>query len=778
MIFDQPGSYGNSQVINEGVTIAAAGVTLTNVSGGRILGSGVTITAGGSTFVNELGAEVGERNDFGHYSSVRVQGSSGADRVINAGLIFGQVRLGDGDDVFVDRNGAVQGSGWEVYLEGGDDILRIEAGGARDGATFAHGGDGYDTVVVASPDSDPRRAALFGFERLVLESGGNIAGYSGFQTIELTSTRPYTLYNFIDCRNPGADLVLSDGDWVQLARSELRSISGSGQNDIVQLVSGGIYSQAAGVLNSVALGGGNDSFTIDAYNGGVKPTVGGSIDGGEGVDSFGLVVGDGSGSGGTISLDLAQATGFEQLYVNAHYTYLDASVTLSNLAGFQAILVGEMTNLVLSSAALPGAELRGAAGGSVSLASDVVIGSYSAFRYDPMPGSPAITEADLAATVTFVNHGMVTASIRFAGGFDVYDGRQGSVGGTVDGGAGDDRLLGGVGAEHFVGGTGDDLLDGGDGDDRLDGGHGNDRLEGGAGSDVLLGGRGADVLVGGAGSDVYEVDDGGDLVVEQAGHGIDAVFAYADFILADHVENLFMNYGSQAGGTGNAADNIIIGNAAANIIEGRGGRDSIGGGDGNDRLDGGAGNDTLAGGAGADVLLGGAGADLMTGGAGSDIYEVDSVDDIVTELAGEGIADNVFAYVDFALADDLENLLMNYGVQTYGFGNGGNNIIVGNDQANIVEGRAGYDTLTGGGGSDLFIISPQFGVDVITDFVAGAGTNDALIFSRSLFTSFDAVLANSAQVGADTWIGDGLGNTVVLAGVRLGDLHADDFGFF
>jgi hypothetical protein len=68
-------------------------------------------------------------------------------------------------------------------------------------------------------------------------------------------------------------------------------------------------------------------------------------------------------------------------------------------------------------------------------------------------------------------------------------------------------------------------------------------------------------------------------------------------------------------------------------------------------------------------------------------------------------------------------------------------------------------------------------VDVITDFQAGAGSQDAVLFSSALFTSFSQVMANSAQVGADTWIGDGLGNTVVLTGVQQSALHPDDFGF-
>jgi hypothetical protein len=85
--------------------------------------------------------------------------------------------------------------------------------------------------------------------------------------------------------------------------------------------------------------------------------------------------------------------------------------------------------------------------------------------------------------------------------------------------------------------------------------------------------------------------------------------------------------------------------------------------------------------------------------------------------------------------------------------------------------------LVGGGGSDLFVVNPGFGVDVILDFVAGPGTADAVVFSRALFTGFAQVMANAAQVGADTWIGDGSGNTVVLSGITLTSLHPDDFGF-
>ncbi len=198
---------------------------------------------------------------------------------------------------------------------------------------------------------------------------------------------------------------------------------------------------------------------------------------------------------------------------------------------------------------------------------------------------------------------------------------------------------------------------------------------------------------------------------------------------------------------------------------------------GADTLIGNAANNVLNGGLGNDILLGGTGADVLIGGGGSDMYEVDNVGDTLIEGAEPGSNDVVFAYVNFTLGRDVEHLVMSYGNQIYGYGNEGHNIIIGNAQGNVIEGRGGYDTLSGGAGSDLFIINPNFGVDVITDFVAGQGSQDAIYFSTHLFSNFQQIINNAAQVGLDTWIGDGLGNTVVLQNVVLSTLHPDDFGF-
>jgi Ca2+-binding RTX toxin-like protein len=101
---------------------------------------------------------------------------------------------------------------------------------------------------------------------------------------------------------------------------------------------------------------------------------------------------------------------------------------------------------------------------------------------------------------------------------------SGTILGSVDMGAGNDRVLGagrfvgaillGDGNDRFdatgavtgagvQGGAGNDTLTGGAGADRLDGGVGNDRIDGGAGNDLIIASTGRDTLTGGAGADVF-----------------------------------------------------------------------------------------------------------------------------------------------------------------------------------------------------------------------------------------------------------------------------------
>jgi hypothetical protein len=311
---------------------------------------------------------------------------------------------------------------------------------------------------------------------------------------------------------------------------------------------------------------------------------------------------------------------------------------------------------------------------------------------------------------------LVGVSRRSAGGY--YAGGVYLVYGEVP--TSDVTRIGSLADQTIRGGTGNDLLDGQQGDDRLFGGAGSDHLFGGTGNDTLDGGAGADTLEGGAGDDVYVVDDAADIVTEASGEGTDQVrTALAVYALGANVENLA---GLSASGQ------MLTGNGDHNIISG---------GSGNDVIDGGGGND------------------LMLGGLGNDVYYVDHPGDIVTELAGQGNADEVRTTLGiYTLLANVENLT---GLSASGqalTGNGDANIITGGGGDDLIDGGAGADTLIGGGGADAMTGGDGndiFYVDNVGDVVtenAGEGTSDEV---RAALSGY--VLP--ANVEKLTWTGAG-----------------------
>ncbi|PWC29417.1 glycosyl hydrolase [Teichococcus aestuarii] len=113
------------------------------------------------------------------------------------------------------------------------------------------------------------------------------------------------------------------------------------------------------------------------------------------------------------------------------------------------------------------------------------------------------------------------------------------------------------------------------------------------------------------------------------------------------------------------------------------------------------------------------GGDAMHGGKGDDTYEVSSAGDRAIEKAGEGV-DSVLTWLSaYTLPEHVENLTFFGTGWSQGTGNWLDNIIIGNDSQNRLNGAGGNDILTGGGGRDVFIIGKGEGHDTITDFRRG-----------------------------------------------------------
>jgi Ca2+-binding RTX toxin-like protein len=315
-------------------------------------------------------------------------------------------------------------------------------------------------------------------------------------------------------------------------------------------------------------------------------------------------------------------------------------------------------------------------------------------------------------------------------GDDVLRGEMGSD--QLFGNDGDDQIFGGKGADSLVGGLGNDLLDGGEGADTLAGGagddtyviddagdvfvelpnegidtlvssvdvalldnfengvltgdldlsltgnsaanvlHGNDGANlilGEGGDDIIDGGGGADTLAGGAGNDIYLVDRSEDVIIENAGEGVDTVRATASYTLSGNVEDLVLeSRGGYIDGTGNALANHLTGNEFDN------------------RLD------------------GGAGVDILEGGLGDDTYVVDTLTDQIVELENGGY-DTVETDLTYTLGIDLERLVLTGTANIDGNGNGADNELVGNAGNNVLDGGLGADRMYGGAGDDTYIVN-------------------------------------------------------------------------
>ena len=243
---------------------------------------------------------------------------------------------------------------------------------------------------------------------------------------------------------------------------------------------------------------------------------------------------------------------------------------------------------------------------------------------------------------------------------------------------------------------------------------------GSGGANTLLSTGGANILVGLGGNDLYYVNGIGDVVTEAAGGGIDTVIASSSYIMPSEVEALYM-VGTGLTGTGSGGANTLFSTGGANTLVGLG---------------------------------------------GDDLFYVNSIGDVVTEVAGGG-NDTVVATVTYTLQGNSNIELLSM----LGSGLTG----TGTDGAESLLSSGGPNTLVGLGGDDFYYVNNAG--DVVTEAANGGFDTVQAFVSYTLPANVEALYMNGSGL---TGTGSSSADTLVTFGANtlVGADGNDTFVFF
>ncbi len=397
-------------------------------------------------------------------------------------------------------------------------------------------------------------------------------------------------------------------------------------------------------------------------------------------------------------------------------------------------------------------------------------------------------------------------------------------------------LVGTTGDETLSGNFNNDRLSGNSGADTLIGGAGNDVMTGGVGGNLFsyTAGGGADRVVDFSATQGDKIQIGvagvtnfSQLSVTQVNGGYQVGFADGGSITINTTDTISADWftftdntsggpstrpsagnDSITGTTRNdtidalGGDDYVDGLAGADLVYGGEGNDTLMGNAGGDRLYGGNGDDILDAGLGNDAVYGGAGMDTLSGGDGNDRLFGEAGDDQILDAAGNNVINggdgNDLIYtgtgndnINGGLGDD--SIQAKDGNDTLQGGEGhdlvegwfGNDVLRGGAGRDVLVGGGDNDMMYGGVGADRFVFGDFHGDDVIWDFKTGLvdGEYEMLIIQGNINGTgvggnVQTILDRATQVGSDTMIDLGDGNSLLLKNVLKANLKADHFWFW
>jgi Ca2+-binding RTX toxin-like protein len=687
---------GNILVNGGAVAIDGGRATVANTSQIVVFGQGGNDTIS----LDESNGALPSAQLFGGAGNDTITGGSGNDQLFGGAgndilngkggndLLFG----GDGNDTLIGGAGDDQ-----VFGQGGNDTMIWNPG---DGTDLFEGGDGNDTAVVNGGN---------GSEIFTITANGTRVRFDRLNPAPF-SLDIGTTENLVLHAGGGDDVITAGNGLASLINLTLDggagndTITGGDGNDM--LIGGdGNDTITGGRGNDTAqLGSGDDTFV---WNPGDGSDV---VDGGDGFDTLLF-----NGANINETMNITANHGRVKLTRDVGNVTMDLNsiehIQIAAGGGADNIAVGDLTGTGVTEVTI---DLAG-------LGTDVGDGQTDTVTVNGTAGSDTISVIGVGTTVV-VNGlseqvtmlhtdtgGAVSdvLAINAGAGNDTVDASAlpaGTVGLTIDGGAGNDTIIGSQGADTLIGGDGNDTVIGGRGNDTAFLGNGNDTFvwNPGDGSDIVEGQAGTDTLV------FNGANLGENIDIEANGSRVRMTRDVGNVVMdLNGIEHIQLN-------TLGGPDNVTVGDLSGTGVtqvaidlsqppgsgQGDGAADTV-------NVNGTAGDDTIkVASSGASVVVNGLPAQVTISGAepGTD------------SLVINGGVGNDTIDASRVRAGQV-NLTLN--------GGAGNDTIIGSAGNDLVNGGQGNDVASLGAGDDTFVWNPGDG----SDTVEGQAGNDTLLFN-------------------------------------------------